>query len=707
MTYQIYRLPAAVLFSSGVLAPGWKVYFYLTGTTTPTDVYTTHERNVAHTQPVEADSAGVLPVVYLDPAIVYKTEVYDEDDVLQPDFGADPVNDSVLSQASIGSILYPRTSAEISAGVVPVNYAYYPRDGVHIKRFGVVGDGTTDDTAAFQNALDSGEPLYVPRTAAYYKVSAELVPAAQGQIIYGDGYLSRIRQVTANLNVFSATSLAKLQFRDMRVTAVGSRTTTYNGCGIYAEGCDGIIVSGLYVDGHRGNGLMFYNCDDAVAIENWFSGSPVAAGELHSAAGADILFYGSSARPKAFRNHCASGQGVAIMVQKEVSGDVVTRPVIAYNDIRGYIGYGIALYNTGLSGDPWHALLLHNNIDDITGSMEDAGDGNLYWGAGIYIVGAENTTIIGGHIHDVCQDTDNDTLAPAAIGATSISTITIDDVDIDTSAYYGITLRDPTGVGAADGWADIGSGVRIRGTTKSAVHVVERGRVRCKAVVENSGAQGLLVANTTVAKLGFDLDMQIDNCTNAGIVTNYASEIRDRSFVRGSGAQNVAYQNGDDIEFSGVSKDSADTGVDFNTGTTNCRLGKAKVTGNLYGVNASTNIRISPDAHVHANTNNWAGDYGPVRTLDNTGTPSVLNGRSFVTGGTTTITAFDDGIADQVITIRAAHSLTIDVTGTSINGGSADLSVAAGDILQFRTEDGTNWYLIGFMDASANNSSGA
>lgn len=159
MTHQLYRLPASVLFTGGVLAPGWKVYFYLTGTTTPTPVYTTSALSVAHTQPVVADSAGVMRLIYLDPSITYKSVVYDEDDVLQSDFGADPVNDSVLSQSVIGSLLYPRTAAEIAAGVTPTNYAY---PELNLRRYGGApgsGDNTSamDQAEAVVAALGGGE----------------------------------------------------------------------------------------------------------------------------------------------------------------------------------------------------------------------------------------------------------------------------------------------------------------------------------------------------------------------------------------------------------------------------------------------------------------------------------------------------------------------------------------------------------------------
>jgi hypothetical protein len=47
-----------------------------------------------------------------------------------------------------------RTNAERAAGVTPVNYAYVPSPRIDPRRYGVIGDGVTDDTAAFQTAVN-------------------------------------------------------------------------------------------------------------------------------------------------------------------------------------------------------------------------------------------------------------------------------------------------------------------------------------------------------------------------------------------------------------------------------------------------------------------------------------------------------------------------------------------------------------------------
>jgi len=101
-----------------------------------------------------------------------------------------------------------------------------------------------------------------------------------------------------------------------------------------------------------------------------------------------------------------------------------------------------------------------------------------------------------------------------------------------------------------------------------------------------------------------------------------------------------------------------------------------------------------------------------IVALDNTGTPSVGNSMTgagvYTTGGTTTITDFDDGYAGQEITVFCLHSLTFDFTTAqdadhNLDGSSADITADLGDILKFVCYDGTQWRLISNNDSSADN----
>ena len=70
-----------------------------------------------------------------------------------------------------------------------------------------------------------------------------------------------------------------------------------------------------------------------------------------------------------------------------------------------------------------------------------------------------------------------------------------------------------------------------------------------------------------------------------------------------------------------------------------------------------------------------------------------------------TLTTFDDGVVGQIITVISTAAVVYDVTGTTLKGGSSDITTASGDVTNW-VYDGTNWYLINFMDVSADLSSG-
>jgi hypothetical protein len=97
---------------------------------------------------------------------------------------------------------------------------------------------------------------------------------------------------------------------------------------------------------------------------------------------------------------------------------------------------------------------------------------------------------------------------------------------------------------------------------------------------------------------------------------------------------------------------------------------------------------------------------GPSATFvtfsDGDGTPSVSSGNLFKHHASTeTITMFDDGVIGQIITVISTAAITYDVTSTNLKGGSTDLVTANGESTVW-VFDGTNWYLIGYMDLSQN-----
>jgi hypothetical protein len=68
---------------------------------------------------------------------------------------------TTLSQGTIGALLYPRTAAEISAGVTPTNYAYPP---LYLLRYGTnTTPGTTDMLTALNSLVSVAKQMTAPK----------------------------------------------------------------------------------------------------------------------------------------------------------------------------------------------------------------------------------------------------------------------------------------------------------------------------------------------------------------------------------------------------------------------------------------------------------------------------------------------------------------------------------------------------------------
>jgi hypothetical protein len=149
-------LPIQKFFdNNGTPLTGGLLYTYVAGTTTKIATYTDSSGGTPNTNPVVLNFRGEANV-WLDPTLTYKftlAPLGDTDPPTKPIWTVDNIATGItlsqLTQQIIGQILWPRTAAETSAGVTPANYAYMPGD---VRRYGAVGNGVADDTAALNNA---------------------------------------------------------------------------------------------------------------------------------------------------------------------------------------------------------------------------------------------------------------------------------------------------------------------------------------------------------------------------------------------------------------------------------------------------------------------------------------------------------------------------------------------------------------------------
>ena len=102
---------------------------------------------------------------------------------------------------------------------------------------------------------------------------------------------------------------------------------------------------------------------------------------------------------------------------------------------------------------------------------------------------------------------------------------------------------------------------------------------------------------------------------------------------------------------------------------------------------------------------------GPSSTFvtfaDGDATPSVATGNIFKHHASTqTINMFDDGVCGQIITVISTDDITYDFDASNLKCGNANIVTASGDVTVW-VFDGTNWYLISWMDVSANLAGGS
>lgn len=154
---QTFTLPKQVVIDplTGNPAPGAKAYFYITETSTPKPVYSDADLTTAITQPVEADAAGVLQVIYFAAEGDYKLTLNRADDSLL--YTVDPLGSLTGLTILSTQIKYDITPAERDALLTIVDASRVPGC---VNRYGTnTVPGTTDMTAAWQAAIDSGHPV--------------------------------------------------------------------------------------------------------------------------------------------------------------------------------------------------------------------------------------------------------------------------------------------------------------------------------------------------------------------------------------------------------------------------------------------------------------------------------------------------------------------------------------------------------------------
>jgi hypothetical protein len=152
---------------------GGKIYTYAAGTTTPQTTYTDSTGTIAHSNPIILDSAGRVATgeIWVTSGASYKfviqssasVQIGSFDNISTPVFASDAANVTYTAPYT-GAVA---TTVQAKLGQI-----------VSVKDFGAVGDGTTDDTAAIQAAVNAlsavGKGGTVLLPAGTYKITSNI-----------------------------------------------------------------------------------------------------------------------------------------------------------------------------------------------------------------------------------------------------------------------------------------------------------------------------------------------------------------------------------------------------------------------------------------------------------------------------------------------------------------------------------------------------
>jgi hypothetical protein len=149
---------------------GGQLFTYAAGTTTKIASYS-DDGGTLNTNPVVLDFRGEARV-WLDSELTYKFVLAPADDTdppANPIWTVDNISPNItvaeLTNQFLGKILWPRTAAEISAGITPTNYYYEP--GVLARYGGFVAASAATNTAALQAALDCNQLVRATEDGTY------------------------------------------------------------------------------------------------------------------------------------------------------------------------------------------------------------------------------------------------------------------------------------------------------------------------------------------------------------------------------------------------------------------------------------------------------------------------------------------------------------------------------------------------------------
>lgn len=271
LTYPKFQAPDL----NGVNLSGGKANFYISGTSTRKDTYSDEAMSVVNANPVILDARGEADI-YGDGS--YKVVLTDSNDVeiwSEDNYYFDKLSADLASTATDDGtkgfhlVHYPPLTGE--TGVVNYEYEYG-----NVKRYGAKGDGSTDDTASIQAAMNysAGTVCVIFPPGTYITSSALRVKGGaslRGQYSPKAGKLARIHNTTTTHFDTDDTdsSYLGIAIKDIRLTGGVAGSYAFTSHYPYT------FIDGLYIENttglFAGNGIRIHQDNNPGSMGGWGS----------------------------------------------------------------------------------------------------------------------------------------------------------------------------------------------------------------------------------------------------------------------------------------------------------------------------------------------------------------------------------------------------------------------------------------------------
>lgn len=297
---------------------------------------------------------------------------------------------------------------------------------VNVRSCGAMGDGSTDDTAAFQKAIDTGLTLYVPGRPNnwHYVINGELHGHERLNFV-GDGPYSVIRTAHATKPMLVLENADDVIVRGIRFIGSGDANMTWvkgeDGAAIKAFNCKRLSVIDCIFENFAVYGVYGQALFDAIIAGNRFHKFPAWLNDINALPSWEraAIYFAQVAEDCVIERNTIDGSvaydgtasetglmktGIMLQCMQGAGGTDIDpassrwtfqaagygsmrRNIIRHNRVNGMNRYGICVYKgDSITEDNFNRTLIYNNqVRNVSGFCKSGSTTPTYCtGSGIY-----------------------------------------------------------------------------------------------------------------------------------------------------------------------------------------------------------------------------------------------------------------------------------------------------------------------------------